>query len=174
MSQDKCPTLLKVKNWGYYSPVEPSIQEEQKCGSLLKQLEPDQKGIYDNAEKKLIVCDIDQRFPPLSVGRVGSHERCLSSYVKATKLNGNKKEEEVMFRSTRLQKGPAGVSLFMESFSPYCKVQAKKIYDAITNMENKGWIEKDDFLHVDLIAQDCYEKFGGLPIVVKERLKEHL
>lgn len=170
--QTKCSILIKVKDWGYFAEKESSNQKESVCGSIPKKLESTQKGIYDNLEKKLILCDVDRRFPQNTIQRTGSHEQCLAKYLKNAGLDGSNMEEKVMFRSTRLTKGATGQILHLESFSAYCRIQSKRVYDTINDLEKRGWIDRDDLIHVNLVAQDCHEKFTDTPLAVKERLKE--
>lgn len=164
---DSCP-LVTV-------PLQNRNQKKELCKSILKTMEPSQKAIYDNLSNEMILCPVDTQYPENTAGRVGSHEQCLRRVVQNEHPTAVTLEEEIekMYRSTRLQKGPAGVSLWMEAFAPTCKIQADRIIKTIAVLEKKKWIEKDDHLHVNVYGHDCQEKFGGILEDVKANLHKY-
>lgn len=165
--ESKCPLVTK--------PTHETNEKQELCRSILKKMEPSQKAIYDNFAGETILCPVDRAYPEGTAGRVGSHEMCLKRFVinayKPREVVTLEEEIERMYRSTRLQKGPAGVSLWMEAFSESCSVQADRILKAIEALEKNGWLEKDDHLHISLIAHDCDKAIGGLLEEAKAELK---
>ena len=163
-----CPLVIK--------PTDVSNEKQELCGSLLKKLEPSQKAIYDNFKGDLIVCPVDIRYPENTAGRVGSHEQCLRQVVQNENPKAVTIEEEIerMYRSTRLQKGPAGVALWMEAFAPTCQIQADRIRKTLKVLDDNGWVEKDDHLHIPLYGHDCQEKIGGLLEDAKKQIAKYV
>jgi hypothetical protein len=153
-------------------PLDTENKSQIFCGSLLKNIEPCQKAIYDNFSGELLLCPTNPLYPICHAGRVGSHETCLRRYLnnKFPSAVATAEEVEIMYRSTRLQKGPAGVSLFMDSFAPTCEIQADRIGKAILEMEKRGLLENDDLLQVSLSGHNCQETISGSVSDVKHKL----
>lgn len=155
-------------------PYPEKNEKQELCGSLLKTMEPSQKAIYDNYSGEMIFCLVDPKYPENTIGRVGSHEACMRRFVQNEHPEAVTLAEEIerMYRSTRLQKGAAGISLWMEAFSPDCSIQADRIAKAIEKLESNKWLDKDDHIHVSLLGPDCDSSFGGLVDDVKRELNK--
>jgi len=165
---DKCPLVVK--------PYPEGNKKQELCGSILKHIEPSQKAIFDNFTGEMVVCPVDPTYPENTAGRVGSHEQCLRKLVQNEHPKAVTTAEEIerMYRATRLQKGPAGIALWMEALAPTCSIQADRILKTVDVLEKKGWLDKDDHLHVPIYGHDCEKKAGGLLDDVKAELRKQI